>query len=500
MWLYLSRNVENIRAVAGGPKPLDAELGNALKDYKTSFHLIPLPKDSNYGPVRTSPNLTGQHEDQPGKGWKGKKGKGKGKAAGSNAAPRGYIGCVGKDAKNRSICFDWNIGECSHAAAGAACRKGRHVCLKAGCFKPHQYHKAHAEEAKQKKESLQQDELHGSLFDKSQALILELFCGSEKVTATFKRNGFTKSLAIDKHKCKGAKASILTLDLTDENSQLMVLDWIRHPNTLAVFLAPPCGTCSLARFIPIADDENAPKPLRTATEPDGILGLEGPDKLRVSQANILHASVAECLGLCTILHKPCMVENPKNSIFWLTSPWRDLQCHDSLFYMAHQACAYGSKRPKWTLLCANFQEVLLINGVCDGKRSHEPWGVTKLGNKRVFATALEVHYPDALCQAIFQSFMLHLTDSFQFADSPFLSNVHFQAATGVQPRGAKLKPLFSPFSDIFVTLCDKQLNVLWPPSCPFLQHAELFHSVQVGVVMESMKSTRGVSKLVASTA
>ena len=322
--------------------------------------------------------------------------------------------------------------------------------------------------------------MHGSLFDKSQALILEIFCGSGGVTATFKRNGFTNSLAIDKHKCKGAKASTLTLHLTDENSHRMVLDWIRHPNALAVFLAPPCGTCSLARLIRIPDDENAPKPLRTATEPDGILGLEGPDKLRVSQANILYAFVAECLELCTILHKPCMVENPKNSIFWLTSPWRDLQCHDSLFYMAHQACAYGSKRPKWTLLCANFQEVLLIDGVCDGKHAHEPWGATKLGNKRVFATALEVHYPEALCQAIFQSFMLHLTDSFQFADSPFVANVHFQAATGVQPRGAKLKPLFSPYSDLFVTLCDKQFNVLWPPSCPSLQHAELLHSVQVG--------------------
>ena len=113
VWLYLSGNVENIRPVAGGPKPLDAELANALKDYKTSFHLIPLPKDSSYGPVRTIPNPAGQHEDQPGKGWKGKKGKGKGKTAGSNPAPRGYIGCVGKDSKNRSICFDWNISECS---------------------------------------------------------------------------------------------------------------------------------------------------------------------------------------------------------------------------------------------------------------------------------------------------------------------------------------------------------------------------------------------------
>ena len=152
VWLYVSRSVDNIRPTPGGPRPLDAELANALKDDKTSFHLMPLPKEGGYGPLRSGGGGTSQQDDGSWKGGKGKKGKGKNKAGGSNAAPRGYMGCVGKDAKNRSICFDWNISECSHASAGAACRKGRHVCFKAGCFKPHQYHKAHAEEAKQKNE------------------------------------------------------------------------------------------------------------------------------------------------------------------------------------------------------------------------------------------------------------------------------------------------------------------------------------------------------------
>ena len=296
----------------------------------------------------------------------------------------------------------------------------------------------------------------------------------------FKRNGFTNSLAVDKHKCKGAKASILTLDLTDENSQRMVLDWIRHPNTIAVFLAPPCGTSSLARLIPIPDEENAPQPLRTAASPDGLEGLTGSDLQRVSQANILYAFVAECVQLCTLLSKPCMVENPKNSLFWLTSYWCDMDCHDKLYYMSHQACAYGSKRPKWTLLCANFSEVLLINGVCDGKHSHEPWGVSRLGNKRVFATSLEVHYPEALCLAIVQSFLLHFANTMEFIDTPHTPNVHFQAATGVQPMGNKLKSFFSPFSDTFTTLCDNKFDVLWPTTCPSLVHAKLLHSIQVG--------------------
>lgn len=322
--------------------------------------------------------------------------------------------------------------------------------------------------------------MHAGLQDKSQVLILEIFCGSGGVTATFKRNGFTNSLAVDKNKCKGAKTSILTLDLTDENSQRMVLDWIRHPNTIAIFLAPPCGTCSLARLIPIPDDENPPQPLRTAAEPDGLPGITGSDLARVSQANVLYAFVAECIELCVALQKLFMVENPKNSLFWLTSFWRDLSCHQHLYYMAHQACAYGSKRPKWTLLCANFCEVLLINGVCNNQHEHEPWGVSRLGNKRVFATALEVHYPEGLCQAIVHAFMLCFAKTMKFVETSFVPNVHFQAASGVQPRGNKLKPFFSPFSDTFTVLCDNNFDVIWPSACPSFQHAKLLHSIQVG--------------------
>ena len=42
----------------------------------------------------------------------------------------------------------------------------------------------------------------------------------------------------------------------------------------AVFLAPPCGTASAARFIELPN-EKAPRPLRTPEEPDGVSDLEG---------------------------------------------------------------------------------------------------------------------------------------------------------------------------------------------------------------------------------
>lgn len=142
VFVYLSANVKDIRPSAAGARPLDVELMNALRDYNTAFCLMPLPKESAYQPWRQS--------DDQGKGRKGPKGGGKsdakGKQKGSNVAPRGMTGCVGRDAKNRPICFDFNLSECKHAAAGAACRKGRHVCFKAGCFKTHSFAVAHASE------------------------------------------------------------------------------------------------------------------------------------------------------------------------------------------------------------------------------------------------------------------------------------------------------------------------------------------------------------------
>ena len=35
--------------------------------------------------------------------------------------------------------FTYNLSECGEGPAGGACRKGRHVCFKANCFKLHSF-------------------------------------------------------------------------------------------------------------------------------------------------------------------------------------------------------------------------------------------------------------------------------------------------------------------------------------------------------------------------
>ena len=127
---------------------------NYQQTYNVTFHMLPLPQTSAsaYAPVR---HREDQQKDQ-GSGWRdsgykgnqaSRKGKGKNKGGGgSSFAPRGIQGAVGRDAKGRPICFNYNLSDCPDAAAGATCKKGRHVCFKANCFKPHQFSVAHPNE------------------------------------------------------------------------------------------------------------------------------------------------------------------------------------------------------------------------------------------------------------------------------------------------------------------------------------------------------------------
>ena len=215
-------------------------------------------------------------------------------------------------------------------------------------------------------------------------------------------------MSVDKTVPKLPKATVTKLDVTQRSNQLLVLDWIKSPQVDAVFLAPPCGTASMARNIVLHDEPDAPVPLRSHLQPDGLDGLEGLDFLRVEQANILYSFAAECFDLCTELGKPCLIENPANSLFWETTMWRDRSSAGQEYTQLHQACSYGSSRPKWTNLTANFPEVSTINGVCLNDHPHSPWGFVWHGNKRRFATALEVHYPVALCNAICEAFCMFL--------------------------------------------------------------------------------------------
>eukprot|EP00435_Cladocopium_sp_Y103_P022983 s4341_g5.t1 len=114
VWVYMSQNVEDIKQQADGSRPVDKALGEALADYNVTFHLLPLPlpSSSSYAPVRNRENFQSESNYKGKAGAFGRKGKGKSKGSqGSSVAPRGIKGAVGRDAKGRAICFNYNLGE-----------------------------------------------------------------------------------------------------------------------------------------------------------------------------------------------------------------------------------------------------------------------------------------------------------------------------------------------------------------------------------------------------
>lgn len=177
-------------------------------------------------------------------------------------------------------------------------------------------------------------------------------------------------MAIDKHVPSAPKAVVTKLDLTRLDHQELIIKWLHDPMVVGAFLAPPCGTASAARSIELQGEDDLPQPLRSPIEPDGIEGLMGLDLLRVGLANILYAFVAEVADICCALNKLFMIENPRSSLFWYVTPMVDRACQDEDVVQDHQACMYGSDRPKWTRLLANFEQVTTINLVCDHSHKH----------------------------------------------------------------------------------------------------------------------------------
>ena len=151
VFVRLSQSVKDIRGT-GGNKPLDKAILDTLQDPSVMFHLVPLP--SGGAAASASYGASKDKNDDESRGsyyspYQGKgrgKGKSKHKKGGSASAPKGFKNCTGRDAKGRPLCFDWNLGKCSKAPAGASCSKGRHSCFKFGCYKPHKFHEAHADE------------------------------------------------------------------------------------------------------------------------------------------------------------------------------------------------------------------------------------------------------------------------------------------------------------------------------------------------------------------
>ena len=273
--------------------------------------------------------------------------------------------------------------------------------------------------------------------------LLDVFSGTAGVAASFIQLGgdaLGLDHMVDKRRMRGP---ISKTDLCKKETQDQVISWLRQKKVDGVMLAPPCGTSSRAREIPIFESGRkraAPRPLRNKAWPDGIPSLRGVSALKVKLANKLYAFTRRVIDTCCELHIPFICENPIRSWMWETSFFKDLP--EMCRFQSIHSCMYGGSRLKKTALLLNF-EAENLKMTCNGQHQHLPWGktISPHTGETVFSTSTEAEYPWPLCRQLAQAFADQLRNAGkQFVLPSESMDVRQRMGAGNQPRG-KLGPL-----------------------------------------------------------
>ena len=209
-------------------------------------------------------------------------------------------------------------------------------------------------------------------------------------------------------KFNNPKSPIVILDLLTPEGERLLWHYLNNERVVGIWLAPPCGTSSKARQIA----NGGPLPLRSDLMPDGLSQLSLQDKDRVDKANSLYSITSRLADFAFENGLFFFIENPFTSVYWKTSAFRSIQRLDEMFFQAHVACAYGSRRPKRTMVASNLPEVEMLCHGCPGNHTHLKWGQVTVKGKNVFATSTEKHYPSGLC-AYVAKIILHVCEQYK---------------------------------------------------------------------------------------
>ena len=298
--------------------------------------------------------------------------------------------------------------------------------------------------------------------------VIEICAGSARLSRAAHQCGF-RTMAVDHSTARTCGFPICVFDLTDADDLAHLVQFMEESadSILAVWFAPPCGTCSRAREKRLKELEKAgiktPIPLRSTDKPDQLDGLSGLDKIKVEKANMLYDAVYTLASLACTLHIFVGIENPTNSHYWNTSPMKKLCNEQEHHYVTFHNRAHGGDRDKSTSLWVNDNWLDSLASLCDRQHVHKPW-TTKASNGTIrFATAEEAAYPTLLCERIVHC----LRDkAIEFgASSP--DTIAEQAATseaaklsrlvlGALPRGHKVKPLIAEYGTYVMVFTDPQ--------------------------------------------
>jgi hypothetical protein len=152
---------------------------------------------------------------------------------------------------------------------------------------------------------------------------IEICCGHAGLTAALCDSGL-EAIGIDwKRNRHSPQVPIITADLTTEEGQEFVRKLVQQDHVMYIHLAPPCGTYTRAREIPIAQWKldlwpgmPNPQPLRTDEFPAGLPAesMSKTDAIKVEKGNIIANFCAEIAQYWIDSNKLFSIENPTKSI------------------------------------------------------------------------------------------------------------------------------------------------------------------------------------------
>jgi hypothetical protein len=154
---------------------------------------------------------------------------------------------------------------------------------------------------------------------------------------------------------KQAAAQVVIADFTTDVGVNLLMQWLADEHVVGIFIAPPGGSASRARSIPLKRKAPGdPRPLRSDRHPNGLPNLLFVDRVKVSKANKLYFLTAKLVQWA--IEHGCLfcIENPQFSFFWQTTFIQSI-IH-LMDFTTFQSCMYGSTRPKRTMLGHNAEE------------------------------------------------------------------------------------------------------------------------------------------------
>ena len=291
-------------------------------------------------------------------------------------------------------------------------------------------------------------------------MVIEVFAGTARVTASLRQCGLRNSFGVDKLRIRTCIAPLATVDLCTRQGEELLWQWLELPYVVGIWMAPPCGSASRARAIPLKKrfgkdgkrsiwGRHGPRPLRSDDCPNGLPNLTNSEMSRISISNQLYFLTAKLVRWATEHGVIFVVENPQFSLFWATTFWTEV-AHLAMYSVFH-TCQYGSIRKKKTMFAFNAVEFAAINAKCPGQNSkhkHAPWGIK--GHTSTFATADESAYSMGLSKLIAICFIRALLrlgiqvppDRLEDLQPWSLDALQrIKAQTGVQPKASRLPPL-----------------------------------------------------------